>query len=709
MKCLKHIALGVLFVIQAFNSHAADNPLLKFGVCSHEHVPRPGLLPKHPLVKLKNLNLKHGLLETITKKNKKDLPSSYHMGMKILFISVGDEEASEPSLSLAQKTFLAYGIPYDHYSIKDKDGHFKEEKLPLYTKGGEPRYYGIVLSSGELGYEDEYGNYKSALSSDNWDELAEYESRYRVRRVSLYSYPTDYLGVEVSGGNKGDKQLLKMTKLSSSLDPSVVDDSSIELENAWYYKAKIIDEKITRSFLEYADDSSVAAVTTQYSDGREQLHFFFTQGQWIKASSVIAGTWVNWLTKGVYIGKRRMHLNVQVDDFFLATQLWNARTNAQSIGLAHTHRLSPEDFQAFTDWQNNDFRKQIGDKEFRTEFAFNGQGPLIHRDHSGTDSLFELSKTLFANYFWLSHTYTHANLDYTSYEQTDWELKKNIEFINDLFEEYPKYQNYYSHESMVTPRISGLLRRDSLKAIFDNGIKYVTGDNSRSELVPEHPYVGLYTTEEKNGFNGVLIIPRNATEIYYNASTPAELVSEYNSIYMKSLGSWSSFDDIYKREAERVVINLLRYDPSPYMFHQSNMNRFELSSGKKTSLLSHWMDEVAQGIRKYSKLPITSIKMDDLKDIYLERMAYEKCQLTSVGTFEKGVLKKISFKSLAACKVYVTGLVEESKKYEVEEYGPDHTLEFNIDPSQTVSIDSDAAKKMKARPILKKLKLPRRK
>lgn len=45
--------------------------------------------------------------------------------------------------------------------------------------------------------------------------------------------------------------------------------------------------------------------------------------------------------------------------------------------------------------------------------------------------------------------------------------------------------------------------------MWDTGIKYVVGDNSRPELVPKTSlYHGITTTEAEHGFPGMYIIPR---------------------------------------------------------------------------------------------------------------------------------------------------------------------------------------------------------
>jgi hypothetical protein len=86
---------------------------------------------------------------------------------------------------------------------------------------------------------------------------------------------------------------------------------------------------------------------------------------------------------------------------------------------------------------------------------------------------------------------------------------------------------------MVTPQISGLRNGDALSALKQyGGINCAVGDNTWPFLgaKPDNPHQLLYTTAAVNGFDGFQIIPRFATEIYFNCSTPAQNVALYNKV-----------------------------------------------------------------------------------------------------------------------------------------------------------------------------------
>jgi hypothetical protein len=70
---------------------------------------------------------------------------------------------------------------------------------------------------------------------------------------------------------------------------------------------------------------------------------------------------------------------------------------------------------------------------------------------------------------------------------------------------------------IIPPAITGLHNGDALRAWSDRGITNVVGDNTRPVLLnPVNEYWPLITTVAANGFAGMQITPRWATNIYYN-------------------------------------------------------------------------------------------------------------------------------------------------------------------------------------------------
>lgn len=114
----------------------------------------------------------------------------------------------------------------------------------------------------------------------------------------------------------------------------------------------------------------------------------------------------------------------------------------------------------------------------------------------------------------ISHTYTHEDQNNATYADVYKEIYWNQQWLAAVgFTSAEKF----SPAGIVPPAITGLHNGDALRAWSDRGIFHVVGDNTRPTLlntVNEH--WPLISTVEANGFAGIQITPRWATNIYYN-------------------------------------------------------------------------------------------------------------------------------------------------------------------------------------------------
>jgi hypothetical protein len=143
-----------------------------------------------------------------------------------------------------------------------------------------------------------------------------------------------------------------------------------------------------------------------------------------------------------------------------------------------------------------------------------------------------------------------------------------------------------------------------------------------SKHSPTHPSSNT-RTKTKQGFD---ILPRFATEIYYNCSTPAQNEWLYNRQYAGTYGGASTIDDIVAREAARVVRDgLLKLRHDPYMFHQANFALLDGAAGR--SLIMRWVEAVVDEFERLLSWPVASLPLDALYDLYRARQARDACQL----------------------------------------------------------------------------------
>lgn len=125
-------------------------------------------------------------------------------------------------------------------------------------------------------------------------------------------------------------------------------------------------------------------------------------------------------------------------------------------------------------------------------------------------------------FFWINHTYNHFNLDcYTggpsgncrpaTYDESVFEVQRN-------FETGRQIGIPFDPMSVVSPGLSGLKNLDFLRAAADSGARYLISDFSTPDGSPSRPNTGMLTPLNPN----LVFVPRLATNIFYNATTPAE-------------------------------------------------------------------------------------------------------------------------------------------------------------------------------------------
>lgn len=663
---------ALLMLLMAITSFAQTQQKKKNKKCQHAGEGKLHRRSPRKMIKIPNLHQSHPYTNPLQKIA--PLPN-YKVDFKILILSATDNPVNEPTYLESQKALQSLGMPFDVMVLTKNGIRQNTGALNLINADGSGKYYGIVTTTGELAFQSSPDVWDSALTNTQWEELKNYEAQYSVRRVSLYTFPSDLIGASlIAGKENGNPNYLIFTSAVAPFASGIPTAAKPPLKETWLLPAKIINATLTKSFMLFKD-STVAATTSKFTDGREQLHFFFDQSIYIAGSSIIAPVWIKWLTRNSFVGKRRIYLGVEIDDMYLETDIWDPATQTTPEDGSKIYRVNANDIAAAVDFQNNYLRPTTANPNYRFEIAYNGGG-VIDAGGYANDALFKKTKTVATSFNWLSHTWDHEDLTNLNYQQTTNELTQNYVPPKNLL---VWGTNYFSMNSMVTPGISGLFNPNALKAIFDQNIVTVTGDNSRPELVNEaNPYIGLYTTIADNGFAGVFILPRHATEVYYNTTTKAEMTSLYNFLYRDYFGFDSTFAQIMVREEELALTHLLRFEPAPFMFHQANLKRF-LVNGTYESLLSTWMRQILNGIRKYSSLPVLNYKLNDLRQIYNTRQSFEKCGFKGQLEVANFQITKLNANSSSACQVAVTGISGTGTGISQETYGPDSTLLISMD------------------------------
>ncbi len=598
------------------------------------------------------------------------------VSMKLLVLSADGKEPSFAAITF----FLDHlGIPYDAVILTKK-------ALPTLNDAARGFYQGIVLATGNLSYDDGK-SWVSALNAADWANLDTYQRDYGVRAVSYFTYPEARYGLAPAGNGVSYTPdalaKLSLTADGASIFPYLIPGNRLDLANAYFYPATPVaaSGETTTPIITIATPGTkeqTAGVTHSASDGRESLAMTVDSNTYLTHSLALNYGIFNWVTKGVFIGQRKIYITPQIDNYFLANDMFDGSTDACkptsfNFELTSDPSLScPTDRIASTDlfnliaWQRT-WQANVQFKDFRLTQAFSGFGATNPDGSTKNDSLTTNTWVNKDEFFWLNNTWDHQNLDCfnpdpgsgicvpANYEQSLPEVQRNVKLAQSMGIPYDK-------SSVATPSISGLGNRNFLLAAQASGIKYLASDMSRPDWLPALPNTGVRSPNVPS----ILYVPRRATNIFYNTKSPdtgvvGSLTDEYNYFYgpngLQGIGgpggvpffsTDQTYDQIIDNESNTLLSYMLRGEWYPLLFFQSNLIGY---SGNR-SLFTDLMDETLNKFARMSKLPVSSLTESTIGSMMEDRMAFNAAGVDALYIPNRGV----TLTAKAAAKVPVTGL-----------------------------------------------------
>lgn len=229
----------------------------------------------------------------------------------------------------------------------------------------------------------------------------------------------------------------------------------------------------------------------------------------------------------------------------------------------------------------------------------------------------------------------------------------------------------YSTANMVTPDVSGLTNANFLKAAYDNGIRYLVTDTSVAGYNNPSPNAGIYNSSQPS----ILMVPRRPTNLYFNVTNPNDWVAEYNCMYSSYWGHSLTYSQILDQESQMMLINILKGDIDPYMFHQENLRAYD---SKGDTLLDDLLNATLQKYAKYYNLPLQSLMQNLLGQKVANRMQYNAAGVTA--SIVPGV--SITLTAQKAATAPVTGL----KATGAETYGGQQISYVTLAAGQSVTL-----------------------
>ncbi len=615
------------------------------------------------------------------------------MRMKLLLLSGDGTEGSLRAL----KSGLDYiGVPYDSIVAS-------QAPLPKLAEGGKGLYQGVILATGSLAYQAD-GVWKSALSTEAWAQLDAYCRDYQVRTVSYYTFPEARYGMQLVSASSEAGVAVEFAPGAADAFPYLNRTNALPLSGAYLYQAKPVQGpgEVTTPVLTV--NGLVSGVVHGKPDGRQTLALTMDHNPSLRHSMAMVYGVVNWVSKGVFLGEQRAYLTPQNDDLFLANRLFVFTIDAcrpsefvvdQSVpelAVCPALRVSGADIRGLREWQAKwNAIEQM--RDFRVTMAYNGFGTVPKPGAAADDSLVAESIAGKDDFFWLSHTYDHKNLDCMGRDGAG--RCRGVNADEALFE---LAENFKSADalglpvdrlSMVTPGLSGLRIDAFLATAAAQGIRYLVSDASRPEWLPAAPNTAVRVDTAPP----IHIVPRHATSLFFHTASGYAAVDgsepdAYNFLYgpngVNRLGGVQdgqpffaeeqSYDAILNRESDTLLSYMLRGDFYPLMFHQANFWRYD----GQHSLYSDLMDRTLEKFMRISAMPVLSLPQSEIGRRAEERLAYLASGVQA--TLEAG--GTIAFEATAATVVPVTGICPG----ECESYGGQRIARVAVDAGRTVRV-----------------------
>ncbi|KAJ6263087.1 hypothetical protein Dda_1646 [Drechslerella dactyloides] len=671
-------------------------------------------------------------------------PNGYTLLSNVLILAL-----NAPTAKLAETPLESYGMSWDTIIVPEAG----VDLLVLNATQSDGTIicnYNAIIIPSDLRYTDSDSGWRSGLSTDQWNALYTYQTMCNVRMVRLNAYPmssefgAESLGGCCNSGEEGQNVTIVASAAASRFATAGLKSVPVNLAGLWHNPAKITDTNSTQTteFLQFSPNSEFADTTTggvinTYPGGRSQMVFFVAFATWSATSTYLNHIWIHWATRGVYNGYRRARLSTQVDDVLLETDAWDTKT---------PYRTTVEDMNTHALWVA-DINKRLAStnpgSNYFVELGLNGNGSLFQakaldpngqkcnynptvytrfpditppdfQKHLGKGTDIWPPVTNFTAYppecfkldplaAWLStaapaqtafsyvsHTFTHLNLNSATYNDTYKEVNWNLQYFNLIGLDK---NSILSTKSVITPAVTGLRNGDALQAMWDNGVWNAVGDNTRPDLRnPNSFWWPMMTTVADNGFGGFQITPRLATRIYFNCDTTMCVVAEWLApIYGQSVPppeAQGSIDDILLLERESTLNHILSLMNDPFEFHQMNMRTSITNSvsvpgtslSGPYSLLQLWTETQ---VAEYSRLvdwPLITLKQDDLATSFKNRYLRDQCNASIRQAVNNGevtaVIVTADPNNSCEAEIPVTipgGIKETGSNVRIEQIGNDPT------------------------------------
>ncbi len=545
-------------------------------------------------------------------------PPGPHGGVSLRVLVLSDGTLAVRAI---RRQLTTEGIPSTVISLRGSGAittGFLTRRLPGGGRGGN--FDGVVLPSAS----------PAGLSAASSAALASYERKFGVRQVDAYEPPSAALGMQAPAYSGPLRGRVAVTARGAKagfgyLRRSFAFSGGAAGPPAYGYLASPIPGGGARTLVSGTVPGSTvpgstvpgstvpgstvpgstargstargALVWRFSSGGRQQLGVGFGYAADSPQFRFLAPGIVSWLTRGVQLGYWRGYLTVDYDDVINADARWSVTAHCTPgggscpPGTPETApiRMKPADVSFAVRWQRR--------HRFEMEFLYNG-GPSARFRVRGTDPLLAAFRPVAGDFYWVNHTFLHANLGCKQdFSVQPWRCVRSGGRI------------VWASRSLIDSEITR-----NLDWAKDNGIPVVpgvlaTGEYSGLRILPQQPAdnPNLVAATGQEGIRWIALdasrdprmrpvgtalgVPRHPIDVGYDVETIAEEVNEYNWFHtskadggsgicersentacLRPLSPKTGWQSFILPAAERIVFaEVMNNDPRPFFLHQSNL------------------------------------------------------------------------------------------------------------------------------------------
>lgn len=585
-------------------------------------------------------------------------PNTDVVALRVLILAGSADSNLDTARAMLDQAGVPYDVTFPAQTPLTPDA--------LVAPDGSGRYQGVILTTGNLAYEASPGVFQSALDWAGWNLLWQYQKDYRVRQLSLYTYPgtwpEDY-GLRDAGVASSAADVKPTAAAAGVL--SDLRQVNIPVRYAYNYPSTLATVTGVTATPLLRDPNGRVLGVQSITDGRERVALTFAQNPYLLHSTLLGYSLTNWLTRGVRLGEYRRFAQLDIDDWFLPGDVYNATTGT----------IRPDAFRiAAVDAMN--LPTQLANlralypvaADLNFTIAYNGGGanasaPLNCAPYPlGTpDSLSSATKCLANSFDWVSHTLDHEYMDFLTYDQSMAQLAPNLQVAQ-------AFGLKLSAQGLVTGDMSGLgyynpagdgpktnfgLNASNtafLNAAQATGVRYLASNRSvDGQWDPSCTNCGLYHPLNPS----VFLVPRWPTNVFYHVTNPTQAVTAYNRVYgpTGTAPYWDhnlTYSEYLDKESDLALGHLLSGSAFPHYMHQNNLRQYSLNK----SLASDWLGALLKKYGRYSTLPLNTWRWDDLGPYMRDRTLALKAGVS--GTWNRAT-NSVTLTSERGGPAFVTG------------------------------------------------------